>query len=388
MRGGSASVYANLASHLGRQLTVLAPTVDYLEGLRLIGWREHDRRAGYRIIRLPLLRTTMATRFDGRQKWVARLGDLWLRARVLSQVARVIAFDRVRVVCLGEVISLGWLAPVLRLLPGVRSILYIHGEEITTLVPNSPEWRRAERTLRMSNKTFVVSGFTKAAIRTMFGDAIASRVTLLQNGVDVARFTPGAKPEDLRQSLNLGDAFVFVCVSRLVDRKGHDYLIRAFAGVVARFPDTRLLIVGTGPSRTRLGEISVELGLSDTVIFAGAVSDERLVDHYRLGDAFVMPNRTMADGDTEGFGLVFLEANGCGVPVIAGKDGGSTEAVDHGYNGLVVDGHSVQDIEQAMLTLRADPALREQLRANGLTRAAASDWSTKAHQFKAAAGAL
>ena len=54
-------------------------------------------------------------------------------------------------------------------------------------------------------------------------------------------------------------------------------------------------------------------------MFAGAVPDAELIDHYALGDAFIMANREMPDGDTEGFGLVFLEANACGLPVIAGR---------------------------------------------------------------------
>ena len=74
-----------------------------------------------------------------------------------------------------------------------------------------------------------------------------------------------------------------------------------------------------------------------------------------------MPNRRLPDGDTEGFGLVFLEANACGLPVIAGRDGGSTDAVRHGENGLVVDGTSVADIAAAMRLLREDAALRRQL---------------------------
>ena len=95
-----------------------------------------------------------------------------------------------------------------------------------------------------------------------------------------------------------------------------------------------------------------------------------------------MPNRRLANSDTEGFGLVFLEANACGPPVIAGSDGGSIDAVRHGVNGLLVDGHAVASIRDAMLALRTDAALRARLREAGLA-AAAADWRHKARAFVA-----
>jgi phosphatidylinositol alpha-1,6-mannosyltransferase len=104
---------------------------------------------------------------------------------------------------------------------------------------------------------------------------------------------------------------------------------------------------------------------------------------YRLGDVFVMPNRALANGDTEGFGLVFLEANACGLPVLAGRDGGSPDAVQHGQNGLVVDGQSVDQITAAMRRLRHEPELRAQLRQRGLEMAQQADWTRRTETFLA-----
>ena len=94
-----------------------------------------------------------------------------------------------------------------------------------------------------------------------------------------------------------------------------------------------------------------------------------------------MPNRELPNGDTEGFGLVFLEANGCGLPVIAGRDGGSTDAVQDGVNGLVVDGHLPGMVESAMLQLLEDAALRDTLRKGGGSVSAAASWGRKAEAF-------
>jgi phosphatidylinositol alpha-1,6-mannosyltransferase len=116
-------------------------------------------------------------------------------------------------------------------------------------------------------------------------------------------------------------------------------------------------------------------------VFAGEVPDEDLVAHYCLGDVFVMPNRKLPNGDTEGFGLVFLEANSCGIPVIAGRDGGSRDAVQHGANGMIVDGSSIDEIATAMLALREDVGLREGLCRRALEVAAMADWRNKSEAF-------
>jgi phosphatidylinositol alpha-1,6-mannosyltransferase len=127
--------------------------------------------------------------------------------------------------------------------------------------------------------------------------------------------------------------------------------------------------------------LATSLGVAEAVVFAGDVPEQELVAHYRLGDVFVMPNRALPNGDTEGFGLVFLEANGCGLPVIAGRDGGSADAVRDGENGLMVDGHSLPAIHAAMQRLRVDAALCQRLGRHGLAAARAADWTSRAEAF-------
>ena len=117
------------------------------------------------------------------------------------------------------------------------------------------------------------------------------------------------------------------------------------------------------------------------MIFAGSVPDHELVAHYALGDVFIMANRQMPDGETEGFGLVFLEANACGLPVIAGKAGGSVDAVTDQVNGLVVDGHDTAAIAQAIVTLFQDHALRRRLRSGGIDVAREAGWDLRVGRF-------
>jgi phosphatidylinositol alpha-1,6-mannosyltransferase len=383
VRGGSAAVYGNLARWAQDRMIVVAPRLLYAVGLPLIGWREHDRGQPYRIIRLPLLRTPIqGAPLRGWRRLVFMASDALIRLRLVCVVLWLLATQRVRTICIGELLASSWMLRLCRLLPGVRTVAYVHGEEITTEDRYDPAHRRGRRALLDSDAIVVVSRFTQRAVQLLMGDA-GARVRLVENGVDGGRFCPGPRAADLVALYRLEGAFVFISVCRLLEKKGVDNAIRAFARVVVDRPHARFLVVGTGPYDASLRALSAALGVADTVVFVGQVVEDELVEHYRLGDVFVMPNRELANGDTEGFGLVFLEANSCGLPVIAGRDGGSTDAVADGVNGLVVDGSSVAAIAAAMARLHDDSGLRERLRVQGLAAAARAGWAEKTRAFLA-----
>jgi phosphatidylinositol alpha-1,6-mannosyltransferase len=104
------------------------------------------------------------------------------------------------------------------------------------------------------------------------------------------------------------------------------------------------------------------------VIFAGYVSDEELVDYYNACDVFLLPCREIPGGDVEGFGIVFLEANACVKPVVAGRSGGVVEAVDDQCTGILVDPKSEEEISQAVIRLLTDPDLCQNLGQQGRAR--------------------
>jgi phosphatidylinositol alpha-1,6-mannosyltransferase len=138
----------------------------------------------------------------------------------------------------------------------------------------------------------------------------------------------------------------------VVARKGFDKTIGGWARVHAAHPDAQLVIIGDGPLRAELEAAALAVGESDSITLVGAVSDADLLAAYRSASLFVMPNRTMPDGETEGFGLVFLEANACGRAVIGGRAGGAVEAVKDGRSGLLVNGESVDEIAEAIIRVR------------------------------------
>ena len=162
---------------------------------------------------------------------------------------------------------------------------------------------------------------------------------------DRARFSPGPKPEALLRRYDLSGRSVLMTLSRLPvqeERKGHDEVLEVLPALTEEIPDLAYLICGDGDDRPRLEAKAGRLGLSGRVVFAGYVPEAEKVDHYRLADAFVMPGRT------EGFGIVYLEALACGVPVVASRADASREAVRDGVLGEVVDPDDPIDLKRGI----------------------------------------
>lgn len=173
------------------------------------------------------------------------------------------------------------------------------------------------------------------------------RIYLLPCVIDGAIFTPGPKPSALIAKYGLAANSVLMTVARLWSGdiyKGVDVTIRALPTILAKRPDVKYLVVGRGDDQPRLAQLANTLGVADRVIFAGFVPKEQLVDHYRLATAYVMPSQ-------EGFGIVYLEALACGVPVLAGNQDGSADPLQDGRLGWQVPHRDPAAVAQACLAI-------------------------------------
>ena len=384
IHGGSANVYASLC-RLSRQgsIAVLAARRYYDREEEIAGWKEHDQQCGYPVHRLDLLRPPQLSAPANKlvSAWRYLTTDIPLRAKVLLETLWLIKRYRIGVMCLGELISSAWLGELCRRLTGCRLIYYIHGEEITTQFDAGTFGRNRLRNLLRADAIIAVSRFTQRALIEELG-LPAKRVHLIENAVDTIKFSPGSDNTAFRQQWNVIGKRLVVGVGRLVPRKGFDQTIRGWQDVVAQHPTAHLMIVGAGPQLVELQQLTESAGLQKHITLTGPLSDADLLAAYRSADLFIMPNRTMPDGDTEGFGLVFLEANACGRAVIGGRAGGAVEAVRDGETGLLVDGNSVAEIAAAISHLLADKELLKHLEEGGLAHAKANSWTTRANEFQ------
>ena len=155
-------------------------------------------------------------------------------------------------------------------------------------------------------------------------------------------------------------------VGRLVERKGVPVLLEAWAR--AALPNAQLVIVGDGPDRTTLETRAAALGLAETVEFRGRVTDTELGAAYSTADLFVLPAVLDSRGDTEGLGVVLLEAMASHVPVLASAAGGITDVVVDGVSGVLVPPGDVTALAAGLQRLAAQPDLRTRLAAGGAAR--------------------
>ena len=327
--------------------------------------------------RLPAgMATVYTTAYDGAEAFDereslrierSRHAMLLPRAETALAIGKLAGEVGASLVVLDPALPLGLVGPRLDLPYGV----VVHGAEIT--VPGRlPVGRHLLRHVLSSSAWIVAAGGYPAAEARHAASTSLPPITEIPPGVDVERFRPLGPEERRLGRRRLGlpeDALVVSSLSRLVPRKGMDVLIRAVARLRRRHPDLVLAIGGSGRDERRLRAIAAATKVP--VHFLGRVSEEDLPVAYGVADVYAMCCRDRWLGlEQEGFGIVFLEAAACGVPQVAGRSGGSAEAVVHGETGFVVDDPAdPRAVAAALEPLLCDGALRERLGKEARARA-------------------
>jgi glycosyltransferase involved in cell wall biosynthesis len=176
----------------------------------------------------------------------------------------------------------------------------------------------------------------------------ASRISVAYIGVDTNFFAPSRIPitERPKQILFVG---------RMVEKKAPLLLIRAFASVRQMHPTAKLLMVGDGPLRNAAQQLASSLGLP--VTFTGTLPSNKVVNHMHASRVLCLPSITASNGDAEGLGLVVLEAQACGLPVVTSAKGGSSEAILDGLTGYRFDEGDRATLADRLTALLDDDAL-------------------------------
>jgi phosphatidylinositol alpha-1,6-mannosyltransferase len=234
-------------------------------------------------------------------------------------------------------------------------IVFLHGEErCYTDASRQLNWM-AHRVCRDA-AAVVVNGENTSRIAREYWRLPADKVYVLHPGVDGEQFAPADPSPTIRTRLGWDDRPVILTVSRLQARKGQDQLIRALPAIRKVIPNVLYAIVGDGERRPHLERLVDEMNLSSHIRFHGQLTDGRLVECYQQCDVFVLPNRRLGN-DVEGFGMVLLEAQACGKPVIAGNTGGAYETMDVGRSGYVVDIDDIGALATSVASVLSQPDL-------------------------------
>jgi len=379
-----------LTRHLALALRAAGDEVEIWVGTANSGDPPHvEELDGFVVRRLPL--PLPARRASSMARLIARLPAA---ATAMRSALRAFRPDLLHVQCFGPN---GVYATGLALLTRVPLVVTLQGETVMDdhdIFETSSIMRAGLRTgLRVADAVTACSTFTLADADRFGLDR--SKASVIFNGVDLGGADPAAEgpaaegpacqrgqvapgrspvPPELGGKLS-SDRYLFA-LGRVVEKKGFDLLIRAFAAVVPDF-ETDLVVAGDGRELPALVRLAEDLGIDSRVVFPGRLSREEVAQAMASAEALVVPSRL------EPFGIVVLEGWRAGVAVIATSIGGPPEFVKDGETGLLVDPFDAGAFEEALRKVLSDDVLRRHLATRGRRAVEEFDWPRVASRYRA-----
>ena len=257
--------------------------------------------------------------------------------------------------------------------PKSKMIVVAHGLEITRL-KSLRELKTMTKVVSSSDLVLSVSKFTRDEIINRLDRIDTNHVKFLPNGVDTNRFFPSKVDDAFLQKYSIPvGSDIILTLARIIKRKAHDDVIKAMPDILTEFPKAHYVIAG--PHRKKdpylhyLKQLTKELSVENHVTFIDFIPEEDLKKIYSASKVYVMASRTLHEtGDSEGFGITFLEANACGCPVIGSYEGGIPDAVENEINGLLVPSDSPNDISKSIKKLFSNEDYRKNIAKMGMAR--------------------
>ena len=256
-----------------------------------------------------------------------------------------------------------------------RPLITITHEPYRSTLP----WRAAlDLVLRKASRNVCVSSYTASWVAARGVDP--RKICVIPNAVDLREIDSWRARRG--SSRRVDAAFtdpgpVVLTVARLVRSKGIQRVIAAMPRIVSEVPGTRYVIVGDGGDREHLMRLAAASPVADAITFLGPLTDDEKFDCYSRCDVFALPS------EREGFGIVYLEANAFGKPVVGGRIGGVPDAVVHGETGLLVDPRSESEVAEATVRLLNNPDEAHRLGDNGRRRVENElTWKASARKFR------
>ncbi len=273
--------------------------------------------------------------------------------------------------CLPE----GLIALVIKAWYGIPYMCYVHGEEVN-IAESSRELVWLVRRVLKGASFVVANSRNTAQLLLDHWNLPLWKIHTMTPGVDTARFVPAKRDERQRAQLGWSGRKVALTVGRLQRRKGQDMMIRALPAIRREVPEVLYVIVGAGEERPRLEQLALQEGVQDCVQFRGEPNDEELIRCYQQCDLFLLPNRQVGQ-DIEGFGMVLVEAQACGKPVVAGASGGTRETMQEPTTGRIVNCEHPDELALTVVQLLADDAQRASMSAS------AREWAVEQFDWEA-----
>ncbi len=249
-------------------------------------------------------------------------------------------------------------------------VVTVHGKDFLNSFIYTKQNKNISKDILNADKIIAVSNYVKS--RIIRQDFEPDKVAIILHGTDITLFKPEKKDTKLLKKLGISEQdFVLLTVSRITKRKGIIQVIKLLPNLIKETPNLTYLVIGPTRETDYYNTVKLlvkKLGLERNVIFTGYVKNKELPKYYNLCDIFLMPTTEPSEGDIEGFGIVFLEANSCAKPVIGSKNSGAEDAIINGKTGFLVNINNEKEIEKVIIRLLKNKELREKLGKAGRAR--------------------
>ncbi len=345
---GGISIYLQTLARL------LSPDEVVIISLPAPGSSIFDKKQDYRIIRLPI-----PEQWGPKSRFYKFLAPFYYCSLIKEANVDFIICGQLH----HSLLIPAWLSQKFK---GIPYGVIAHGTDISSIHANL-------------NKEFIKALFR--SVQAVFANSRKTAEFVLNTGiqaelihvinpmVDTNMQFGNLSTNKIRMAFSLEGKKCILTVCRLVKRKGVDIVIRAIPEILNKVPESHYLIVGSGPYEIELKKLTQSLGLESHITFTGYVAHEDLYPYYAMCDVFAMISRDLpSNPGMEGFGLVYLEANLFGKPVVAGRSGGVADAVIDGQTGLMVDPENPSETADAVIKLLSDKSLAYRLGEAGRLR--------------------
>lgn len=300
----------------------------------------------------------------------------WLRSvSVLLKQLKKPGFDYLLV---GQILPLGTAAYFASLIKPFNYGVILHGLDFTSAIKSKRKQFLTGLILKRAHK-IICANSKVAEIVKIFDSSLMDKIAIVNPGIEPIIAKPDIdKIENLRATYQLNGYFTLFTLGRLVLRKGVDSVIKALNDMRGEDIKIKYFIAGLGREEKHLRSLAASSSYKESIVFLGELSEHEKWLWLHACDAFIMPAREIGE-DFEGFGIVYLEANLAGKPVIAGNSGGVKDAVEDGVNGFLVDPNNIAEIKDKVMMLKNNYQLSFDLGVKGRERAITNfNWEKQA----------
>ena len=303
----------------------------------------------------------------------------WLPA--VSALNRKLDQAKIDYVLAGQILPLGTAALIVSLFRPLKYGVFLHGMDFSWALKKFRKKWLSYLILKKADKILCANSYVLDKLHEVW-PALSDKAAVFNPGIEGGAPIADQKDLDyLKEKYNLEGKTVLFSLGRLVKRKGFDRVIETLVAMPPEKSQNLVYFIAGKGHREEYLKSLVPLRFAKKIVFLGALSEREKWAWFHLCDIFLMPSRDIT-GDFEGFGIVYLEANLCGKPVIAGDSGGIKDAVINGETGLVVNSDNLEEVSAAISVLAENESLRHKLGITGQNRALKDfNWEKRAEEI-------